>query len=111
MTRKKFIKHLMAIGVSRNTATEAAAAASRAGASLYNTLGRLLVLRGIFAWRNKAALVADFEHAVLTGARMTPARVRPLRSKRHDGLRTDFAMVDEWDHWPQAYKPAGGGQA
>lgn len=94
----------MAVGVSRNTAEEAAAAAARAGTSLDTTLRRLLTLRGIFAWRNKAALVADFEHAVLTAARMTPRRIRPLRRKRrgHDGLRVQFSMIDEM-HTVPAY--------
>jgi len=87
----------MAVGVSRNTAEEAAAAAARAGMPLDKCLGRLLTLRGIFAWRNKTDLVADFEHAVLNAARMTPRRIRPLRRKRrgHDGLRVQFSMIDE----------------
>lgn len=104
MKHRKFVKHLMAVGVSRNTAEEAAAAAARAGTPLGECLGRLLTLRGIFAWRNKTALVADFEHAVLSAARMTPARIRPMRRKRrgYDGLRVQFSMIDEM-HTVPAY--------
>ena len=45
MKHRKFVKHLMAVGVSRNTAEEAAAAAARRGRALYDTLGDLLNLR------------------------------------------------------------------
>ena len=115
MKHKKFVKHLMAVGVSRNTAEEAAAAVARAGNTLDKTLGNLLTLRCIFAWRGSADLVADFEHAILSAARMTPRRIRPLRRKSPghcDGLRIKFALIDEL-HTLRSFEvdPAGGGKA
>lgn len=76
MTRKKFIKQLMAAGISRNTAAEAAAAADRAGRPLFDVLGHLLTVRAMFAWRNGKALGQDFEYAVLSAARVVAGRSR-----------------------------------
>lgn len=110
MKRKKYIKHLMAVGISRNTAAEAAAAAARGGTTLYKSLGYLLNLRGIFAYGGRTP--ADFERAVLVAARMTPVRVRPLRIKRRrhcDGLRVQYMVIDELSHWPKENPHLGGG--
>lgn len=107
MTRKKFIKQLMAVGVSRNTAAEAAAAADRAGRPYFKVLGHLLTVRSVFAWRNGKALGQDFEYAVLRAARMTPRRIVPLRRKKrqhHDGLRVHFAAIDEMHTLGTAYR-------
>lgn len=108
MTRKKFIKTLMAMGVSRNTATASADAASRAGASLQKVAGRVWALHSMYVaeainakrWRQL------FDHHLLTQAQMVPELryIRPLakKTRRPDGLRIDFAMVDEWS------QPGGG---
>lgn len=99
MTRKKFIKELMSAGISRNTATAAADAASRAEIPLTKCAGRILNMQRIFAapmspvkqWRKA------FDQALKTQAERTPRRIRPLSKKsRQDGLRIDFAAVDEW---------------
>jgi hypothetical protein len=100
MKRKQFVKQLMAVGISRNTATEAANAATRAELPLIKVAGRLLTVRGIFLWRLKESqdMRKEFDRAVLTQARMTPRRIRPLRSKKRrqrDGLRVDFSTIDE----------------
>ena len=101
MKHRKFVKQLMAVGVSRNTAEEAAAAAARRGKPLYDTLGDLLFVRSLC---NIAGLTTrkDFERYVLYGARFFPARIRPLRKKSrgYDGLRPNFTAVDEWDSLP-----------
>ena len=98
MTRKKFIKELMAAGISRNTATAAADAASRAEIPLIKEAGRILNMQRLFVgcmapvkyWRKA------FDQALRTQAEITPRRIRPLAKKRHqDGLRIDFAVVDE----------------
>ena len=100
MKHKKFVKQLMAAGISRNTATEAARAASRAELPLQKIAGRILTMQRIFLWRMKESqyMRKEFDRAVLTQARLTPRRIRPLRSKksRHlDGLRVDFSAIDE----------------
>lgn len=68
MKHRKFVKQLMAVGVSRNTAEEAAATAAKRGLSLYNTLGNLLNLRALCSIVGLTAR-ADFERYVLHGAR------------------------------------------
>lgn len=100
MTRKKFIKELMGMGISRNTATAAADAASRAEIPLIKAAGRILTMQRLFVgpiaptkqWRKA------FDQTVRIQAERTPRRIRPLAKKKHrqDGLRIDFAVVDEW---------------
>lgn len=100
MKHKKFVKQLMAAGISRNTATEAARAAARAELPLIKVAGRILTMRGFYLWRlvGSKDMRQEFDRALLTQARLTPRRIRPLRSKkrRHlDGLRVDFSTIDE----------------
>lgn len=100
MTRKKFIKELMAMGISRNTATAAADAASRAEIPLIKAAGRILTMQRVFVgpmapvkyWRK------EFDRSLRAQAERTPRRIRPLakKTKHMDGLRIDFAIVDEW---------------
>ena len=102
MTRKKFIKELMGMGISRNKATAAADAASRAEIPLIKCAGRILNMQRIFVgpiapvkqWRKA------FDQAVRTQAEITPRRIRPLAKKKHrqDGLRIEISMVDELSH-------------
>lgn len=107
MKRKTFIKQIMALGVSRNTATAAADAASRAEIPLRETAGRIKTMHYMFVgpmapvkhWRKA------FDKTLRTQAEITPRRIRPLAKKRHrDGLRVQFAAIDELS---QAY--CGGG--
>lgn len=116
MTRKKFIKQLMAAGVSRNTAAEAASTAPWTGQALGKTLGHLLTIRDFMAWNGSKQLVADFEREILRAARivkMGPApwqRIRPLASRkkhraRHDGYRAMYYFIDEMAE----YRPQQGG--
>lgn len=105
MTRKNFIKQIMAAGISRNTATEIADAATRAEIPLEKCLGRVLTMRNIFLWRlgNSKQAQKEFERALLTQARITPRRIRPLSKKksgRADGLRAQFIAIDEVHKWP-----------
>lgn len=105
MTRKKFIKQLMAAGVSRNTAAEAATVTAWQGKVLDKTLGHLLTIRGFMAFNGSKHLVADFEREILRAARIAKLapppwqRIRPLASrkkhKHHDGLRVAFFAIDE----------------
>lgn len=115
MKHKKFVKRLMAMGVSRNTAKAAAAAASRAEIPLLKMTCRIQTLHHIFeremAWSKQWR--KEFDRALLTQAEMTPRRIRPLAKKyRHlDGLRADFVMVDEVSQWPKENPHLGGGKA
>ena len=98
MKRKKFCKMLMAAGISRNTATEAADAANRQGLSLFKVQGRILNMRYFFLWRlvGSRHMRKEFDKILWAQARMTPRRIRPLKAKRrHDGLRIDWHLVDE----------------
>lgn len=109
MKRKKFIKQIMALGVSRNTATAAADAASRAETPLRKVACNIQTMHCMFVgpispvkqWRKA------FDQTLRTQADLTPRRIRPLANKKHqDGLRAQFAVIDELH---QAY-PGGGGQ-
>jgi len=95
--RKKFVKLLMGLGISRNTATAAADAASRAEIPLIKAAGRIQTMRLLFGIRtwHKWSMQA-FDRALLEQAKRTPARIKPLRTKRPDGLRIEFSLVDEW---------------
>lgn len=102
MKRNRFIKLLMAAGVSRNTAAEAASAAAWGGRPLDKTLGYLLTLRGIFAWRGSKPATELLEEAILRAAALTYLaphhhhRIRPLTQKhRPDGLRPTVCIIDE----------------
>ena len=108
MKRKKFIKQLMAMGISRNTATAAADAAARAETPLLKTACRIQTMQGMFVgemvfvpqWRKA------FDQALRTQAEITPRRIRPLANKKRRlaGLRTTYLHIDEWDTFT-----AGGG--
>lgn len=102
MKHRKFVKQLMAMGISRNTAEAAAAAASRAEISLLKTAGRIKTMQHIWArvesWNKESH--KDFDRLLLEWAKTTPRRIKPLRTKRTDGLRINFAAVDELDDLP-----------
>lgn len=108
MKRKSFIKRLMGLGISRNTATAAADAASRAEIPLITAVWRIQTMQRIFVgpispvqyWRQA------FDRALRTHAEITPHRIRPLakKNRRQDGLRIAWAAIDEM----HAYR--GGGQ-
>ena len=114
MTRKKFVKQLMALGVSRNTATAAADAASRAEIPLIEIKCRVQTLRRL--WERELSISKRcrkmFDRALLNMAQITPRRIRPIakKNRRLDGLRIDFAMVDEVSQWPKENPHLGGGR-
>ena len=102
MKHKKFVKQLMAMGISRNTATAAAYAASRAEGPLRNVAARVQTMQRIFMrgmdWKDWRYVRKDFDMAVLDQAKRTQRPIRPLHRKKRgncDGLRIDFAAVDE----------------
>lgn len=108
MKRKTFIKQIMALGVSRNTATAAADAASRAEIPLHETACRIQTMHCMYVgpmapvkqWRKQ------LDKILYAQARMTPRRIRPLAKKSHQGgLRAQFAVIDELH---QAYCGGGG---
>ena len=118
MTRKKFIKRLMAAGAARNTAAEAATVTAWQGKVLDKTLGHLLTIRAFIAFRGSKHLVADFEREILRAARIVKLapppwqRIRPLAGRkkiraRHDGYRAMYFFIDEMDKvnacevWPK----------
>ena len=112
MTRKKFIKQLMAVDISRNTATEMADAAARAELPLVEVLERTRIMRCIYmpALLTSKVLQKSLEQSLLIQARMTPKRIRPLSSKLSkkkrghlDGLRTKWACIDELSCYPGTY--------
>lgn len=82
MTRKKFIKQLMAAGVSRNTAAEAATVTAWQGKALDKTLGHLLTIRGFMAFNGSKHLVADFEREILRAARSAKSAPAPMQLLR-----------------------------
>ena len=88
------------MGISRNTATAAAYAASRAELPLLEVKLRIQTALYIFkrdmswskSWRKQ------FDRLLLTFAERVPHRIRPIARKNHhaDGLMIAFAAVDEW---------------
>ena len=109
MKRKTFVKRLMGMGISRNTATASADAASRAEIPLLNVAGRIQTMHRIFVgemapvkqWRQA------FDQALLSQAKMTPRRIHPKakKNRRLNGLRIDFAAIDEVSRWPKENPP------
>lgn len=98
MKRKTFIKKIMGMGISRNTATAAADAASRAEIPLLIVAARIRTMQRVFAGETwSKPWLRAFDWALLDQAKRIQRRIRPLADKRRnlDGLRVKFAMVDE----------------
>lgn len=115
MTRKRFIKMLMAAGVPRNRANTILAYEARLlGRSYFKYLGDFLTQLDVCAWRIteelraplaatlcwRKSLVGTFRPYPVLRITHNPY-IEPLRRQHHDGLRFDFVAVDEMSHWPK----------
>lgn len=98
MTRKKFIKQLMALGLKRNSARRMAATANAEGLAYQDAYDKTmeawfvrLLQRAIGESLAGAALVAGADGGLhIMAPQKCPA----------DGFRADFAFVDELAAWP-----------
>lgn len=108
MTRKKFIKKLMALGAQRNTAAMAAAVAAGYKNSLSQTAEALAAVRAVFFIPSSKRLNAIFNSTLLDACKQEMKelrsrqalrkQIRPLSSRRktrHNGYRVRYAFIDE----------------
>lgn len=113
MTRKRFIKLLMAEGVSRNRAQEIAWVVNRSGRPYHvafpatRALLRTEVVcaRIGVAFRAAGASIVRLAGAVTecAAAVQRTDAIKPIARKGHlEGMRTSVAYVDEWDGWQHA---------
>lgn len=111
MKRKKFIKRLMGLGISRITAVAVADAASRAEIPLIKVAGRIQTMQRI-VWREiswSKEWRQAFDWSLLDQAKRIQPRVRRLTTSNTDGLVAHWLAVDEVHLWPKENPHLGGG--
>lgn len=114
MTRKRFIKLLMAEDVSRNRAQAIAWVVNRSGQPYHEALPATRALLRLKvssarigqAFQRVGASITRLGEAValhvMTFKEAAASLGLPSPEDHPDGLRTDVAIVDEWDGWQHA---------
>ena len=98
MTRKKFIKMLMCMGLQRNAARKLAAVAVADGLTYQDAYDRAVGVALFRMWQ-KAIRESLTGAALVAGADGGLHIVAPQKCPA-DGFRADFAFVDELAAWP-----------
>lgn len=98
MTRKRYIKLIMAMGLSRNQARELAAVALADGMTYQDAYDRAVGLALFRLWQKTIKELMK-DAALVAGADGGLHFVEPQKCPA-DGFRNDFVFVDELAGWP-----------
>lgn len=120
MKRRKFVKQLMAAGVTRNRANTILACEARMlGLPYFKYLGAFLNRLAVdeYILRPQGLVIPGLRKALANSMRLCPVvymttnnqHIEPLRSRSPDGLRADFVAIDELSQWPKENPHIGGG--
>lgn len=126
MKHRKFVKQLMAAGVTRNRANDILAYEARLlGIPYFKYAGQFLNDLGVTHYRldkNMQALgltLPGGRAGLANSMRLRPVvymttnnpYIKPLSITPTDGLRADFVAIDEVHRWPKENPHLGGGKA
>lgn len=98
MTRKKYIKQLMAMGIQRNGARKLAATAIASGMTYQDAYDRAVGLALFRLWQKTIKELMK-DAALVAGADGGLHIVAPQKCPA-DGFRADFVAIDELAAWP-----------